>query len=275
MADTKLSALSSLTDVSVSDLLHILDNSASNADKKITVGDLLKALLQYAAIGTVDTAADKLLAIDASESTLGTIVISTLPFAATSHTHAAGDIASGTFADARIAASNVTQHQASINAGQVDSCDVNDSGADTASLWTANKITSYVASQISGISGADDYQADVLNTQTDNTLDPGASPTTGDRYILTNTASLHANFGAITGVGDNDIVEYDGTNFVVAYDVSTKGEGAMAWDRAADHHELERQRLQDKPQLAAGRQVTAEHHDKNDDKTDDRSHDRY
>lgn len=35
-------------------------------------------------------------------------------FASASHTHAAGDVASGTFADARIAASNVTQHQASI-----------------------------------------------------------------------------------------------------------------------------------------------------------------
>lgn len=34
--------------------------------------------------------------------------------ASVSHTHAAGDITSGTFADARIAASNVTQHQASL-----------------------------------------------------------------------------------------------------------------------------------------------------------------
>jgi hypothetical protein len=36
--------------------------------------------------------------------------------AATSHTHAASDVNSGTFADARIAQSNVTQHEAAINA---------------------------------------------------------------------------------------------------------------------------------------------------------------
>ncbi len=38
-------------------------------------------------------------------------------FAAASHTHAAGDVTSGTFADARIALSNVTQHQASLSIG--------------------------------------------------------------------------------------------------------------------------------------------------------------
>lgn len=40
--------------------------------------------------------------------------------AATAHTHAAADVTSGTFADARISQSSVTQHQAAINAGQVD-----------------------------------------------------------------------------------------------------------------------------------------------------------
>ena len=101
---------------------------------------------------------------------------------------------------------------------------------------SANQLArkSYVDSVISGL----DFQADVLNTQTDATLDPGASPTTGDRYILTNTAALHANFGSITGVGDNDIVEYTGSAFEVAYDVSTEGEGALAWDQNANHFKL-------------------------------------
>ncbi len=36
-------------------------------------------------------------------------------FAAATHTHAASDVTSGTFADARIAASNVTQHQSSLS----------------------------------------------------------------------------------------------------------------------------------------------------------------
>lgn len=38
-------------------------------------------------------------------------------FAPSAHTHAAGDIASGTFANARIAASNVTQHQGALSIG--------------------------------------------------------------------------------------------------------------------------------------------------------------
>lgn len=79
-----------------------------------------------------------------------------------------------------------------------------------------------------------DFQIDVLNTQVDATLDPGVSPTTGDRYIITNSAALHANFGTITGVGNGDIVEYDGSNFVVEYDVSVQGEGAKVWDRNAN-----------------------------------------
>ena len=83
----------------------------------------------------------------------------------------------------------------------------------------------YVDSAIAGL----DFQADVLDVQTDNTLDPGATPTTGDRYIITDSGNLHANFGTITGIGDDDIVEYDGADFVVVYDVSTEGAGAIAW----------------------------------------------
>jgi len=80
----------------------------------------------------------------------------------------------------------------------------------------------------SAVSGLD-FQADVLNTQTDATLDPG-TPNTGDRYIITDSATLHANFGTIAGIGNGDIVQYDGTDFVVSYDVSTAGAGALAWD---------------------------------------------
>lgn len=93
----------------------------------------------------------------------------------------------------------------------------------TAGTDAANKT--YVDSAIQGLS----WEEPVLNIQTDNTLDPGASPTTGDRYILTNSSDLQANFGTITGVGDNDIVEYDGADFVVSYDASVQGEGGTAY----------------------------------------------
>lgn len=76
-----------------------------------------------------------------------------------------------------------------------------------------------------------DFQADVLAVQVDNTLDPGATPATGARYLITDSANLHANFGTITGVADDDIVQFNGTDFVVAYDVSVAGSGALVWDR--------------------------------------------
>lgn len=78
------------------------------------------------------------------------------------------------------------------------------------------------------------WQQDVNAKQDDNTLDPGAAPTIGDRYIITDSANLHANFGTIANIGDGDIVEYDGTDFVVVFDVSadSKAEGALAYNAA-------------------------------------------
>lgn len=69
----------------------------------------------------------------------------------------------------------------------------------------------------------------VLDIQTDNTLDPGATPTIGDRYIITDIANLHANFGTITDVANGDIVEYESGGFVVSFDASVLGNGYEAF----------------------------------------------
>lgn len=90
---------------------------------------------------------------------------------------------------------------------------------------------SYVDTAVAAVAPSLDWQSDVLNIQTDATLDPGASPATGARYILTDVGALHANFGSISGVANNDIVQYSGSAFVVAYDVSVQGEGAFTWNR--------------------------------------------
>jgi len=74
-----------------------------------------------------------------------------------------------------------------------------------------------------------DWQESVIEIQTDGTTDPGASPTLGDRYILSDIASANINFGVILGVADNDIVEYDGTNFFIAFNVSDNTEGGATW----------------------------------------------
>lgn len=74
----------------------------------------------------------------------------------------------------------------------------------------------------------------VIDIQTDSSLDPGASPALGDRYIIENSGSLHANFGTITGIGDDDIVEFDGSDWVIDFDASVTGEGETVYNRATN-----------------------------------------
>lgn len=78
------------------------------------------------------------------------------------------------------------------------------------------------------------FQEDVLGVQVDDTLDPGAEPTEGDRYVITNAGDLNANFGTIDDVANGDIVEFVGGEFIVAYDISEAGPGALAWDRGTN-----------------------------------------
>lgn len=94
----------------------------------------------------------------------------------------------------------------------------------------ANK--GYVDAALAGL----DFQPDVDDVVADaSATAPGTglpAAALGQRYILqTNTASLNVAWGTIAGVEDNDIVEFDGTDWFVAYDVSVQGEGALVWDR--------------------------------------------
>ena len=93
--------------------------------------------------------------------------------------------------------------------------------------------TAFVKAAVDAAVGGLDFQKDVLNVQVDATLDPGATPAMGDRYVVTNALALHAHFGIIAGVHNNDIVEYTGAAFVVVYDVAAAGPGALVWNRAA------------------------------------------
>lgn len=76
------------------------------------------------------------------------------------------------------------------------------------------------------------FQENVLAAQVDNTLDPGASPAEGDRYIINDAGNLNANFGVIAGLEDDDIVEYRDGAFIVFWDASVNGEGALSWNEA-------------------------------------------
>ena len=103
-------------------------------------------------------------------------------------------------------------------------------------LAGTNPLDAVNKSQLDAALAGLDFQPDVDAYVADaNSLAPGAglpAAASGQRYILaSNTGSLHANWGTITGVGDGDIVQYNGSAWVVAYDVSVQGEGALVWNR--------------------------------------------
>ena len=58
----------------------------------------------------------------------------------------------------------------------------------------------------------------VNGIQIDNTLVPVL--TLDNKYIIKNASSLNASFGTITGLGNNDIVRYNGSEFELYLDVS-------------------------------------------------------
>lgn len=89
-------------------------------------------------------------------------------------------------------------------------------------------------SYVDGIAQGLSWEEPVNNIQEDASLNPGASPATGDRYIIRNSGALHANFGTIPGIGANDIVQYDGTDFVIDFDASVRGEGGAAYDKTGN-----------------------------------------
>ena len=80
-----------------------------------------------------------------------------------------------------------------------------------------------------------DFQPDINDVVLDGaTTFPGTglpAAALGQRYIIVDTSALNVAWGTITGVGNNDIVQCNGSSWVVAYDVSVQGEGALAWDR--------------------------------------------
>jgi hypothetical protein len=74
-----------------------------------------------------------------------------------------------------------------------------------------------------------DFQADVDGVQSDAELAPEA--VAGKRYIVKDVSALNEAFGTIEDVGNGDIVGYDGSKFVIEYDVSEKGDGILVYAR--------------------------------------------
>lgn len=112
-------------------------------------------------------------------------------------------------------AHNIDATSIGFDADKVDGRDVSDAGTSTNDLWTAAKIINYVDQFSVGL----DWQDSVLDKDLN---DPPASPTTGDRYLVSYPAA------AATGdwLGhDNELATYNGT----AWDFTPVSEGMAMW----------------------------------------------
>lgn len=80
------------------------------------------------------------------------------------------------------------------------------------------------------------WQEDVDGIQTDATLQP--SKANGSRYVITDAAALHADFGTIADVANNVIVEADadGEYHVVFDPTAERADGAIAWNHATSQY---------------------------------------
>lgn len=119
MAGKKISALTELTsgNVAGTDLVPVVDVSdTTDAATGTTKKTLLSSIATY----------------------LQTALAST--FAALSHTHAASDITSGTLADARVAESNVTQHEAALSITESQISDLSHEDEDAIHVSLSDEI---------------------------------------------------------------------------------------------------------------------------------------
>ena len=93
-----------------------------------------------------------------------------------------------------------------------------------------DKLDAITQATINSLLAGSKRLADIAGVQTDATLNPGASPAAGTRYLLLDVAHLHASFGTIAGVGDGDIVAYSGSTWVVDVDFSAATQTLNVWN---------------------------------------------
>ena len=99
-----------------------------------------------------------------------------------------------------------------------------------------DKLDAITQATINSLLAGSKRLADIAGVQTDATLNPGASPAAGTRYLLLDVAHLHANFGSIAGVGDGDIVAYSGSAWAVDVDFSAATQTLNVWNDGDKHY---------------------------------------
>ena len=121
-----------------------------------------------------------------------------------SHNHAAGDINSGTFADARIAESNVTQHQAALSITESQISDL----AHKTDLDSLNDVTITSAT-------ANDFLRFNGSAWVDFALFATANSWSDQQTFTAGGILLQDNINLTLGTGSDATLDYNGTNLVL------------------------------------------------------------
>lgn len=164
----------------------------------------------------------KKIAFEASGITAGTVRVITMPdkditlddIADTrtpaAHTHPTSDVVSGTFVDARISESSVTQHVGAIDHDSLlnyliaQHRIINDAGTAVTELWSADKIGTEIAAAVVGL-----YDHKGAYDAATNTPDLDTTPSgikTGDAYTVSVAGTF---FTELVEVGDVLIADQD------------------------------------------------------------------
>ena len=99
-----------------------------------------------------------------------------------------------------------------------------------------DKLDAITQATINSLLAGSKRLADIAGVQLNATLDPGASPAAGTRYLLLDVAHLHARFGSIAGVDNGDIVAYSGSAWVVDVDFSATTQTLNVWNDGDKHY---------------------------------------
>lgn len=227
MADTKLVDLTALTTPDKDDPVYTVDDPGGTpVDRKITWENVFKVLNTFTA-DTSPATSDVVYVYDVSGGVSRKVTIANL-VAAAPHTHAASDITSGTLTHER----GGLEADVSAYAGLVEI-----TGGATAAVTisafgktliddadaTAARTTLGAASsaEVTALTSGYSRRKKVIN-HVDNTAAP-PSEVSGDRYILDDTGSSHADWD---GAAANDIVEFNGTT----WDATTPTEGWIVYN---------------------------------------------
>jgi len=134
--------------------------------------------------------------------------------ASSGHNHATSDITSGTLADARVAQSNVTQHQAAIDHDQLTnfSADehrvINDGGTSSTELWSAHNINYHLSGKADSGHNHDGVYSGVGHTHSEaNTTIAGFMPASDKSFVNNLSSKITVQTtGPFTGfIGINDV----------------------------------------------------------------------